>query len=131
MKFYPLAEQVQDESVLGDAYRTGRAVGVIRLSDEFFFFRAKRKTYYIAYRDITRIFRRVMLVPARMCCGRGNLSVENLVICGADERELAQIQLPGDRAAKALVEELKQMTCDVVQHVLSDGTRKMSYDTTQ
>ena len=47
-----------------------------------------------------------MLVPARMCCGRGNLAVENMVFCEG-ERELVQIQLPGEKAAKAALAELK------------------------
>jgi hypothetical protein len=47
-------------------------------------------------------------VPAKLCCGKGDLEVENLVICG-DKGELAQIQLPGTRAAKVLMEELENL----------------------
>ncbi len=46
-----------------------------------------------------------MLVPAKMCCGRGDFAVEYLVICDSD-RELAQIQLPGSHAAKVLMERM-------------------------
>jgi len=52
-----------------------------------------------------------MLVPARLCCGRGELEVENLVIC-TDAGEAAQIQLPGAKAGKLLLEELKKRLPD-------------------
>jgi len=113
MKFYALTQAAPDPASLEAEYKAGHAIGVIRVGSSNFFFRAKRKVYFIPYADITRCFRRVMLVPARMCCGRGNLSVETLVICGAEEKELAQIQVPGDKAAKALLEELKQKMPDI------------------
>ena len=71
------------------------------------FFRAKLKHYYIPYTQIYRCFRRIMAVPAKMCCGRGEFEMENLVICGNGDVELAQIQLPGKRAAQELMKELK------------------------
>jgi hypothetical protein len=42
-----------------------------------------------------------------MCCGRGNFEVENLVVCGENDEELMQVQLPGAKAAKILMEELQ------------------------
>lgn len=113
MTYNPLTEARIDDAVLRNEYRSGRAIGVIRLGESVLFFRAKLKTYYVPYSGITRVFRRVQLVPARMCCGRGDLSIENLVICGRDETEIAQIQLPGDRAGKALIEELKVRIPDI------------------
>ena len=113
MTYNPLTEARIDDAVLRNEYRSGRAIGVIRLGESVLFFRAKLKTYYVPYSGITRVFRRVQLVPARMCCGRGDLSIENLVICGRDEAEIAQIQLPGDRAGKALIEELKMRIPDI------------------
>ena len=113
MTYNPLTEARIDDAVLQNEYRSGREIGVIRLGESVLFFRAKLKTYYVPYSGITRVFRRVQLVPARMCCGRGDLSIENLVICGRDEAEIAQIQLPGDRAGKALIEELKVRIPDI------------------
>ena len=51
-------------------------------------------------------------------------------LTGQWEKKLRDIEAR-KYSAQQFVEELKQMTCEVVQHVLSDGTRKMSYDTTQ
>ncbi|MDO4332093.1 MAG: hypothetical protein Q4C58_05325 [Eubacteriales bacterium] len=106
MRFYPLGQEEREPDQLKNEYQTAREVGKIRLGSDFFFFRSGLKTYYIRYADVKRCFRRVMMVPAKLCCGKGDLPVENLVICDAD-KELAQIQLPGTRAAKILMEELK------------------------
>ena len=113
MKFYPVLESSLPEDSLKEEYQNAHAVGALRLGESNAFIRMRFKTYYIPYSEVTRCFRRVMLVPARMCCGRGDLSIENLVICGGadengQEKELAQIELPGDKAAKILMEELKQ-----------------------
>ena len=107
MKFYPLASEAEDTSGLASEYRAAREIGRVRLGELRLFLRAGLKTYYIPYRDVRRCFRRVQLVAARMCCGRGNLEIENLVICGDGDVELMQVQLPGSRAAKLLMEELE------------------------
>ena len=105
MKFYPLTATVAADAALNAEYNAGRAVGNVQLGNEYLFFKVKRKTYYIAYSEITRVFRRVQLVQTKMCCGKGNLELENLVICG-EAGELAQVQLPGARAGKILLEEI-------------------------
>lgn len=106
MKYYPLTAPANDDGAVSQEYDSAREIGVVKLGESYLFFRKGRRIYYILYQDIKRYFRRVMAVPMKMCCGKGSLEVEHLVIC-SDERELAQIQLPGTRAAKALVEELK------------------------
>lgn len=110
MKFYPLvqAETESDSEKLKKEYQAAREAGRIRLGTDSLFFRSGLKTYYIPYVDVKRCFRRVMMVPAKLCCGKGDLPVENLVICD-ENKELAQIQLPGTRAAKILMEELKEL----------------------
>ena len=100
MRFYSL-EQTQ----------AVERIGIVRIGKERLYFRRMRKIYYIPYADIRRCFRRVMLVPAKLCCGRGDLEVENLVIC-TDRGEAAQIQLPGAKAGKILLEELKKRLPD-------------------
>jgi hypothetical protein len=109
MKFYPLEDaQPQTEAQeLESEYTIAREIGNLRLGELRLYFRKGRKVYYIPYANIRRCFRRVMLVPAKLCCGKGDLQVENLVICG-ETGELAQIQLPGTRAAKLLMEDLEK-----------------------
>lgn len=107
MKYYPLTGSVVDDGLLRTELANGRTIGKVTLGDRCLLFKEKRKLYYIAYEEIQCCFRRVLLIPTRMCCGRGNLEVENLVICGQDG-ELAQIQLPGERAGKILLEEIAQ-----------------------
>lgn len=107
MKFYPLESAQAEPDELASEYNAAREVGKLRLGELRLYFRAGRKIYYIPYKNIRRCFRRVQLVPAKLCCGKGDLEVENLVICG-DSGELAQIQLPGTRAAKILMEDLQK-----------------------
>ena len=109
MKFYSVStrEQIEDEAeMLAEEYRQARAIGAVRAGAAHLFFRARTKVYAVPFTEIRRCYRRVMLVPAGLCCGKGELQVEHLVIEG-DSGELAQVQLPGTRAAKGLLEELK------------------------
>ena len=105
MKFYPVTTAAVEDAVLNSDYAAGRAIGNVQLGNTCLFFKVKRKVYYIPYADITRVFRRVQLVQTKMCCGKGNLEVENLVVC-TEAGEAAQIQLPGSRAGVILLEEV-------------------------
>lgn len=106
MNFYPLTAVTTDVHILKTEYQAAKEIGVIRLGENNLFFRKSLKIYYVPYADISRCFRRVMSVPAKLCCGKGDFEIENLVIC-VEDVEIAQIQLPGTRAAKALIDELK------------------------
>ena len=108
MRFYPLTDTQVEDSQLSAEYKTAREIGKIRLGELRLYFKSGLKTYYIPYHDVRRLFRRVMAVPAKLCCGKGDFEIENLVICGEGDRELAQIQLPGAKAARLLMQELEQ-----------------------
>ena len=110
MKFYPLDETIVpvDEEELNKEYKTAREIGKVKMGELRLFVKSGLKTYYIPYHDIRRMFRRVLAVPAKLCCGKGDFEIENLVICGDGDKELAQVQLPGKKAAQILMEELKQ-----------------------
>lgn len=108
MKFYSVTSEHNNAAALQAEYASGRVIGNVHLGAEFLFFKEKRKVYYIPYADMTRCFRRVLLVQTKMCCGKGNLEVENLVVC-SEKGEVAQIQLPGERAGKVLLEEIVKM----------------------
>ena len=115
MKFYALTQSdsgMADET-LRTEYQNAQEIGKIRLGTGHFYFRSARKVYYIPYTDIYRYFRRVMLVPAKLCCGRGDFAIEHLVICDKD-KELAQIQLPGSHAAKVLMERMLTLAPDAI-----------------
>lgn len=106
MKFCPLNCAEAEAAVLRADHAEVREIGNIHLGRLYFYFRVRSRLYYLPYEALHRCFRRVELVRARMCCGKGNFEVENIVICGADDRELAQIQLPGAKAGKILLEEI-------------------------
>ena len=120
MKFEPLASLVTESSLLQEDYKQAREIGKLRLGQRNLHFRTGFKTYYIPYSDITRYFRRVLQVPAKMCCGKGNFEIENLVICG-ESGELAQIQLPGAKAAKIVMDSLAELAPEAAVGRAADG----------
>ena len=123
MKFYPVASELAAEVVSAD-YKAGRAIGKACLGERCLYFRDKLKVYYVPYADITRVFRRVELIPAQMCCGKGDFEVENMVIWTA-EGEKAQIRLPGERAGKIMLEELARRVPHAAVGKPDDTAQKM------
>ena len=111
MRFEPLTSAAKEQTALREEYDRARKFGKLRLGEGCLFFKKGLKVFYIPYGEISRYFRRVMVVPGKLCCGRGDLTIENLVVCG-EAGELAQIQLPGERAAKAIMALMAQLAPD-------------------
>ena len=111
MKFIPLLKgsDAADESSLSQEYAQAEEFAPAKLGATCFFFKAGRKIYYLPLSEITRCFRRVELVNARMgCCNQG-LPMESIVVCGAEEQELAQIRFGSERMSKALLSALEKV----------------------
>lgn len=111
MKFIPVdqTDEALEKETLENEYREGRELAPVRFGSQHFFFKVGRKVYYIPYEKITRCFRRVELVDARMGCCFTALDMENIVICGAEEQELAQIRLSGgERVGKVVLDTLQE-----------------------
>ena len=122
MKYCALASTEENTEALRAEYKAGQEIGKLRLGTERLYFRSARRVFYIPYTEIYRYFRRVMLVPAKLCCGRGDLAIEHLVICDA-KRELAQIELPGSHAAKVVMERLQSLAPSALSGTASqDGS---------
>ncbi len=113
MKFVPLATEISDTEALAAEYKAAREIGKVRIGETALFFRVRLKVYYIPYGDVKRYFRRIHEVPLRTESFGGDLAVENLVVCGENDVELLQIQLPGTKAAKILIDDLKERMPDV------------------
>ena len=73
MKFIPLLqESAADDSALSQEYARAEEFAPAKIGETQFFFKAGRKIYYLPLTEITRCFRRVELVNARMgCCNQG------------------------------------------------------------
>lgn len=123
MRLYALSTRIADMGILQTEYKNARQIGVLRIGESCLYVKRGFRVYYIPYNDISRCFRRVMLVPAKLCCGKGEIPVENLVIC-TKEGELAQVQLPGTKAAKALMEALKEKMPEAEFAPPNDNTGK-------
>jgi hypothetical protein len=87
--------------------REDKEVANVKLSTNYLFFKTGFRTYFIAYKDIHRFFRRVVMVSAKIGCCNGEMPVDYVVICDQNDKELIQIQMPGEKAAKALIDEMK------------------------
>ena len=111
MRFYALTSTAPPEADLRAEYRSARAIGAIRLGESRLFFRAGRNCRYLPYTDISRYYRRVMMIPARLCCGSGSLNVDYLVL-EHNGTELVQVQLPGARAAQGILAALHILAPD-------------------
>ena len=107
MRFKDLKDgSLHNNKELREEYKGSRSYGVAVIGSEHLFVKKGLSVYFIAYKDAERIFRRVRRVQAMMCCDNGELEIEYLVV-KADERELIEVQLPGQKAAKMMMEELK------------------------
>lgn len=107
MKFSPLRTASADAAELAKEYRTAKKIDVLRLGEEHLFFRKKMTAFYLSYRELDRFFRRVMMVPVRVSCCKGEMAVEHIVLCSGGE-ELAVLLLADPRTAPSVMEALKE-----------------------
>ena len=112
MKLYDAEGRAIPSADAADEYRAARAVGGVRVGATRLFFRAGLRVYAVEWTRIARCYRQVMRVPMKLCCGSGTLDVEYLVIDGASGT-LARVQLPGSRAARALMALIEAAAPDV------------------
>ena len=113
MKFINLADGSKaDSGELMSEYKGSHSYGVAVIGSKDLFVKKGLKVYYISYEDADRIFRRVRRVNAMMCCENGELQIEYLVVM-KDGRELIEVQLPGQKAARMMMEELKSTVSGV------------------
>ncbi|MCQ2593128.1 MAG: hypothetical protein MJ188_10145 [Treponema sp.] len=113
MKFISVEDSTETSS-LAQEYKGAREIGVVRLGETCLFFKKLFRIYFIPYKCLSRAYRRVLLVPAKMCCGSGDLPVENLVIHNSKDEEVAVVSMPGAKAAVILLEELKVKSPETV-----------------
>lgn len=107
MRFKDLKDNtVYKTKELNEEYRGSHSYGVTVIGSSHLFVKKGLSVYFIAYKDAERIFRRVRRVQAMMCCDNGELEIEYLVVM-ADGRELIEVQLPGQKAARMMMDELK------------------------
>lgn len=102
MKFIPVIELESEpaKETLKSEYKAARKIGKVALGTEHFF--------YIPFEKIHRAFRRVQCVNMKMCCAGGQLQLQNIVLCNKKNDELCMVDLPDERAALALFEDLEK-----------------------
>lgn len=107
MRFHPASTTIAESAMLQNEYGAARQIGAVRIARTVLFFRAGLRIYYIPYEAVRCCFRRVYQVPVKMCCGQGEIEYEHLVISDG-EKEIADIPLPGTKAAQELIGLLKE-----------------------
>ncbi len=109
MKFRELSSRaaVKSDDLVRE-YKSAHGVGPVSLGGGHLFVKKGLSIYFIDYSDAERIFRRIRCVNAKMCCDNGEIEFEYLVVM-AKGRELIEVQLPGKKAAKILMDELKAL----------------------
>ncbi len=115
MKFIPIEEINNtpiDIEILSTECKSARTIGKIYLGEQFLFVKHGFKFYYIPYTNIHRAFRRIKAVPTRICCGKGELRLEYIVLCSKKE-ELCEIDLPDEKASTGVLEDLKKRFPDI------------------
>jgi len=110
MKFIPVIELETEpaKKTLKSEYKAARKIGKVALGTEHFFYREKLKLKYIPFEKVYRAFRRVQCVNMKMCCAGGQLQLQNIVLCNKKNDELCMVDLPDERAALALFEDLEK-----------------------
>lgn len=113
MRFKGLKDnKIHNTKELNEEYRSSHSYGVTVIGSSHLFVKKGLSVYFIAYEDAERIFRRVRRVQAMMCCENGELEIEYLVVT-SDGRELIEVQLPGQKAARMIMDELKSSVAGV------------------
>lgn len=109
MKFQPALPSftVSDPEALKTEYAAAEDFAPARIGTRHLFFKSGFRTCYLPLNQITRVFRRVEIVNARMGCCNNGLPMESVVLCGEGERELVQIRTQTERMSKALLAALE------------------------
>ena len=111
MKFYSVQQILNSDKSLEQEFKAAEPTGTMRIGTKHLFFRVGLKHYAIPFTEITGCFRRVRAVETRLCCGRGTMEMESIVV-RTEEGEAAEISVPGRKAAVKLMEQLKQALPD-------------------
>ena len=109
MKYTPVlaSEQPVEASALKAEYAAAEDFTPARLGEKHLFFRTGLRMSYLPLSAVTRVFRRVEFIGARVGCCENGIPMESIVLCGEGERELVQIRLQSERMSTALLEALE------------------------
>ena len=115
MSYYSLTSgkiNKEQGSALSAEFSDGHTIGPVTVSQNNLFIKKGLRRYFIAYSEADRIFRRVRRLHANICCGDGDIEVEYLVI-SVNGNEIMEITLPGKKAARMLMDEIRQTAPDL------------------
>ena len=131
MKYTPVlaSEQPVDAAELKAEYAAAEDFTPARLGQKHLFFRTGLRMGYLPLSAITRVFRRVEFIGARVGCCENGIPMESVVLCGEGERELVQIRLQSERMSTALLDALAQACPSAQVGYLRDPEQKTAVRT--
>lgn len=107
MKFECYTSTKMEQAVCKEDFASADGMNNVFFGDKAVYLKKLTKILYIPYADMDRIFRRVMQVPVKMCCGRGDLEIQYLVIMKED-KQIIELQVPSKTGAVILFDEVKK-----------------------
>lgn len=126
MKFHSAlpSYSASDVEALKTEYAAAEDFTPARIGTAHLFFKSGFRMCYLPLDQITRVFRRVEIVNARMGCCNNGLPMESIVICGEEERELVQIRMQTERMSKALLAALEKACPNAESGYVRDPDQK-------
>ena len=131
MKFIPVLTNARpiNAADLKAEYAAAEDFTPARLGQKHLFFRTGLRIGYVPLEAITRVFRRVEFIGARVGCCENGIPMESVVLCGEGERELVQIRLQTERMSTALLDALERACPDAEVGYLRDPEQKSAVRT--
>ena len=112
MKFINLLPEVFDSALLKADFKQSEKKGRVRIGESVLYFKSGLKIFYVPYKEIYRVFRRIKAVPARISRTRSEIRLEFLVLCSKKE-EIAEIDLSDESVSNAIIGEIQKRNPDV------------------
>lgn len=113
MGFKALGSQISSDT-LKNEIKTGEKTGLIVLGETCFFFKAGFSKYYIPYSEIKRCYKRIKVLPVRnRKTDEKSLQIEYVVLMDF-EKEIAEIQLPGNNAADIILKKVVEKNAEII-----------------
>ncbi len=103
MKFNSLFNEEFKNDLLKAEFESGEKLGIVCLGESHLFFRKGFKNSFISYEKLSRVFRRVYMIPR----GKKQIAIESIVFC-VGEDEIFSLSMTGKESAVILLERIKE-----------------------
>ncbi len=103
MNFININDETIENDILKNEFKNAKKIARVKIGENILFFSQGMKKFYIAYKDIYRVFRRIKAVTTRFFKSKGEIQLEYLVLC-SKKSELCEIDLPDADHSNQIIE---------------------------